>query len=107
MGEFLKAMPKNEGRAGAGRPSLGSAHAEPPKSETPTLAEIGITKKQSHVAQKLASIPVEEFAERVAVAKASGGRLLKFLLGQDGNLHDAGAWPPLSRAQGQCHPLKC
>ena len=72
MGEFLKQMPKNEGRAGAGRPKLGGAEVEPPKDATATLAEIGITKKQSATAQKLASIPTEEFHERVAVLKAGG-----------------------------------
>lgn len=40
-----------------------------------TLAEIGITKKQSSRAQQLADIPAPEFAERVAVAKASGGKV--------------------------------
>jgi len=54
MGEFLKAMPKNHGTAGAGRPALGGNESEPPKDETPTLREIGITKKQSSQAQKLA-----------------------------------------------------
>ena len=52
MGAFLKEMPKNEGRAGAGRPKLGGAEVEPPKDDTATLAEIGITKKQSSTAQK-------------------------------------------------------
>ncbi|MGA7724635.1 MAG: hypothetical protein WCA95_05100 [Opitutaceae bacterium] len=50
MGEVLKAMPKNEG----GNPKLTGSRPEP---VAPTLAEIGITKKQSHVAQKLADIP--------------------------------------------------
>lgn len=38
MGAFLKQMPKNEGTAGAGRPKIGGASAEPPKDSTPTLA---------------------------------------------------------------------
>lgn len=71
MGEFLKTMPKATGTAGAGRPSLGGSGRELPKSE-PTLAEIGITKKESSRAQQLASIPKAEFSERVAVIKASG-----------------------------------
>lgn len=39
--------------------------------QTSTLADIGITKKQSHVAQKLADIPQAEFRERIAVAGAT------------------------------------
>jgi hypothetical protein len=57
MGEFLQVMPKNEGT----RPNRehGGSMQEPPS--TPTLAEIGITKKQSSRAQKLAEIPAPEF----------------------------------------------
>ena len=68
MGEFLKQMPKNEG----GNPKLTGSRAEP---VAPTLASIGITKKQSHVAQKLAAIPEPEFRERIAIAKCDGGKL--------------------------------
>jgi hypothetical protein len=66
-------MPKATGTrtvGGGGRHSGGSV-ALPPENSPATLAEIGITKKQSATAQKLADIPKEEFAERVAVAKAS------------------------------------
>ncbi len=49
MGEFLKTMPKNEG----GNPKLTGSRPEPVE---PTLADIGITKKQSHVAQQLAPL---------------------------------------------------
>ena len=65
MGEFLKQMPNSK----TGPKQLGPA-AEP--NSVSTLAEIGITKKQSATAQKLASIPTEEFHERVAVLKAGG-----------------------------------
>ena len=68
MGEFLKQMPKNEG----GNPKLTGSRAEP---VAPTLASIGITKKQSSTAQKLAAIPEPEFRERIAVAKCDGGKL--------------------------------
>jgi hypothetical protein len=53
MGAFLKEMPKNEGT----RPSVehGGSMKAPPS--VPTLAAIGITKKESSRAQKLASIP--------------------------------------------------
>jgi len=69
MGEFLKAMPKNEGALKRGPVVPDGNHGEP------TLASIGITKKQSHVAQKLAEIPEDEFKARVALAKTDGGRL--------------------------------
>ena len=61
-------MPKNQGAL----PGKTGSKAEPVLDPTPTLADIGITKKQSANAQKLADIPKEEFTERVAVIKASG-----------------------------------
>ena len=69
MGEFLKVMPKATGTAGMGRPKIGGAEQEPPKFSEPTLAEIGITKKQSATAQKLAAIPLQEFRDRVETVK--------------------------------------
>jgi hypothetical protein len=71
MGAFLKEMPKAKGCEHGGRASIDGSRAEPSNSPA-TLAEIGITKKQSSTAQKLASIPTEEFHERVAVLKAGG-----------------------------------
>jgi hypothetical protein len=74
MGEFLKRMPKATGARGqlsgdvpAGA-RVGGNRPEPPTDKPATLAEIGITKKQSATAQKLAAIPEPEFKERVAVA---------------------------------------
>lgn len=60
MGAFLKQMPNSK----TGPKQLGS-EAEP--NSVPTIAEIGITKKQSATAQKLADIPAPEFRERLAV----------------------------------------
>lgn len=75
MGEFLKAMPKNHGvRTTGGGEGAGGTMAEPP-ADVPTLREIGISKKQSSQAQKLADIPEPEFKERVAVAKIGGAKL--------------------------------
>jgi len=75
MGEFLREMPKNEGTRGNIQEVVtGGTKSEPPE-HVPTLAEIGISKKQSAQAQKLAAIPQEEFQERVAVAKAGNGKL--------------------------------
>lgn len=74
LGEMLQAAPKNEGRKLAGRDSFGGAKTEPPKNAPPTLAELGLTKKESAVAQKLAAMPAKDFQQvrdgHVTVAKA-------------------------------------
>ena len=77
MGEFLKAMPKATGAKGnpGGQGAEIVRFPEGTTQQPPTLADIGITKKQSHVAQKLAAIPEPEFRERIAVAKCDGGKL--------------------------------
>jgi hypothetical protein len=58
MGEFLKDGPKNKGTKGQlkGRSASGGAKREPPEKSAPTLAELGIDKKESRVAQALATI---------------------------------------------------
>ncbi len=63
MGEFLKQMPKATGALREGSAVPERNHGEQP----PTLADLNITKKQSRVAQKLATIPEPEFRERIAV----------------------------------------
>jgi hypothetical protein len=56
-GEMLKETPKNEGTKNqlTGRGTIGGSSEEPPI-VPPTLSSIGITKKQSSRAQKLADI---------------------------------------------------
>lgn len=61
LGEMLQAAPRNEGMRLAGRDSFGGTKTEPPKSDAPTLADLGLTKKESAVAQKLANLSEEEF----------------------------------------------
>jgi hypothetical protein len=51
--ELIAAMEKAKGTVLAGRDNIGGTKMEPPK-ETPTLAEQGITKKQSSAWQKVA-----------------------------------------------------
>jgi hypothetical protein len=51
MGEMLAATERAKGSAGAGRPALGGARTLPPKPETPTLAALGISKRESAEAQ--------------------------------------------------------
>ena len=58
--------PKQHGARGIGTSGVPLENPTKPA----TLADIGITKKQSARAQKLAAIPAEEFAERVDAAKA-------------------------------------
>lgn len=74
LGEILAAMPKATGSAGTGRPPLGGAKSEPPKSDAPTLADIGIDKKTSSRAQRLAKLPEAVFEKvvlgEIPVAKA-------------------------------------
>jgi hypothetical protein len=68
MGEFLREMPKNQGAL----PGKTGAKAEPVLDPTPTLASIGITKKESSQAQKLAAIPRDERERRIRLLKATG-----------------------------------
>ncbi len=62
LGELLEQMPKNEGITLNGRDAFGTAQTVGPKADAPpTLAEMGISYKQSSRAQKLgdsAIIPV-------------------------------------------------
>jgi hypothetical protein len=58
MGEYLREAPKNEG----GNPKLTGSRGEPVE---PTLADMGITKKESSRAQRLAVMPEEEFQRSI------------------------------------------
>ena len=64
LGEILRDTPKNPGsRTIGGGEGAGGAIAEPPA--TPTLSDLGIDKKLSSRAQKLAAVPAEEFEEQI------------------------------------------
>jgi len=74
LGEMLRAAPKSTGVRMAGSTGfLGGTKTAPP-SEAPTLADLGLTKKESAVAQKLAALPEAEFQKvrdgHVTVSKA-------------------------------------
>lgn len=82
LGEILKDTPKSEGRKLNGRDSFGGTRQEPPKNEARTLAEMGVDKKTSSMAQKLAALPAKAFEEvreghksiGQAIAKVDGAR---------------------------------
>jgi len=65
LGELLAVTEKAKGTAGTGRPSLGGSKRELPKS-APTLAQLGIDKKLSARAQKMAAVPEPEFEAQLA-----------------------------------------
>ncbi len=71
MGAFLKGMPKATGTRGNIQEVVSGGTSEAPPDAPATLAEIGLTKKQSARAQKLAAIPADDFAERI---EATGGK---------------------------------
>ncbi len=74
FGEILAVAPKNEGTRGNIRMVTGGSPTEPPvDNTTPTLTEIGITKKQSSRAQKLAEVPEEKFEEILKEAPKNEG----------------------------------
>jgi hypothetical protein len=47
LGEIEASAEKASGTRRLGRPRLGGSHGTPPKAETPTLAELGISKRLS------------------------------------------------------------
>lgn len=71
-GELLAEMEKAKGNAGtmAGRDSSGGFILKPPEGDAPTLADLGISKSQSHRWQIEASLPEEIFEQYVAETKS-------------------------------------
>jgi N6-adenosine-specific RNA methylase IME4 len=63
VGELLQASDRNEGRPGPGRGKAGTPAAPALSSAPPTLADLGIDKKLSSLAQKLADLPEIQFAQ--------------------------------------------
>ena len=68
MGEILRDAPKNEG----GRPPEKTGSAAAPVLEPPTLADMGLTKKQSSRAQKLAKVSDERLEALMKVEEVKG-----------------------------------
>jgi hypothetical protein len=66
LAEQKKTVGLNTSTAGQGRPALGGSSKEPPKDVPTTLADVGIDKKLSMRAQKLAVVSDAEFAAKLA-----------------------------------------
>jgi N6-adenosine-specific RNA methylase IME4 len=81
-GELLRKMEKNGGARGQGRPQKGGSKGRPPKDNTPTLADLGVTKTQSSRWQRFADLDPETFESRVIAARK------KALNGLDGVHHE-------------------
>ncbi len=75
LGDLLASMPKATGRSGPGRGKAGT-EAGPAFTNAPTLAELGIDKKTSAVAQQLAALPAEtrDCRRRLAWAQPTPAR---------------------------------
>ena len=75
LGEILMATPKAKGvRTVGGDSRSGGSISAPPENSAPTLEELGLTKKESAVAQQLANLTDEAFEQvregSVTIAKA-------------------------------------
>lgn len=70
-GEMLAAMPKATGAKGVGPIAVPQGY----RNGSQTLAELGVTKKQSARWQKLAAVPEDQFEEAVAAAKEVAGEV--------------------------------
>ena len=57
LGEMLAATERNAGAKGIGKSAV------PKENHTPKLSDLGLTKKESAVAQKLASLPEKDFQQ--------------------------------------------
>lgn len=80
IAEQRKTVGLNRGRAGAGRPRLGGSDEEQPKSdERPTLAQVGIDRKLSSKAQRLAAMDAAAFEraleQHAEEMRAGSGRI--------------------------------
>lgn len=64
MGEMLRAAEKNAGAKGIGKSAV------PTGNRTPTLAELGLSKRESAEAQMLAALPADDFEDLKAGKKS-------------------------------------
>lgn len=73
LGELLRPMDKATGTRGTarGKNASGGIALEPPEPRAPTLADLGLTKKVSAVAQQLAALP-DDTREAIAQRESRG-----------------------------------
>lgn len=69
LGELLASMPKHEGTKGQ---LAGGTKQVPPGKDAPKLTDIGVSKKESARAQKLAAVPAKTIERRVEALKSGG-----------------------------------
>lgn len=74
LGQILEEQPKANGGEHGGKARIDGSRSEP-SIKTPTLAQLGIDKKLSSRAQKLAKVTDKQFEEAVAVAREVAGEV--------------------------------
>ena len=92
-GVLLSGMEKRKGTRGqlVGRTASGGPRVEPPEAVGPALAELGVSKRQSAVFQKVAAVADEVFEQYV---RAPNGRLSRNALLREGMR--AGRYEPVA-----------
>lgn len=104
LGEMLQAAPKATGAKGVGPIAVPKEN----RNTAPTLSELGLTKKESAVAQKLAALPEKSFQQvrdgHITVAKAiaavdSTKKSAPYGNGRERTGTDAGATPDLKHGE--------
>jgi hypothetical protein len=73
MGEMLAATPRAKGASAGGKKESPRGHYTQPRDSVPTLTEIGLSKRESVQAQKLAAISEPEFQEVLAGTRSVKG----------------------------------
>ncbi|MCX5653384.1 MAG: hypothetical protein NTY65_01865 [Planctomycetota bacterium] len=66
MGEMLAQTPRAKGARAGGKKESSRGHYMQPRDNTPTLSALGISKRESAEAQKLADLPEPEFQESIS-----------------------------------------
>ena len=93
MGQMLAEVEKNTGTRGQliGKGIIGNSNTESP---IKTLAEIGVTPKESSRAQRLAALPEQEFDGRIKAARAKEEKLTsaRVLAVTSASDHDGDSW---------------
>lgn len=76
MGEMLKQTERAKGAQAGGKKESSRGHYTEPRESAPTLAELGLSKKESSEAQMLADLPAEDF-EAIKTGKKTKSKVKK------------------------------